>query len=182
MKKGAAAKKYARVLIEIGLEEKSYRETGNELRNLSSVFAANPQLMRFLLNPMHKLEDRKGLVEKIAAALKTSDALKRFLALLVENRDIRVIEDISRAYSRMEDELSGRIKVKVESPVELDEQHISKIKKKLSDMTSKDIILTVEKNPALIGGLVFKVGNTILDGSIKTQLERVRERIVGSKQ
>src|SRR3990170_3732044 len=104
MKKGAAAKKYARVLIEIGLEEKSYRETGNELRNLSSVFAANPQLMRFLLNPMHKLE----------------------------NRDIRVIEDISRAYSRMEDELSGRIKVKVESPVELDEQHISKIKKKLS--------------------------------------------------
>ena len=91
---------------------------------------------------------------------------------------IKTIEEISAAYSILEDELLGRIKVKVESATELDNSHIREINKKLRQLTSKEIILTVEKNPALIGGLVFRIGNTILDGSIKTQLERVKEKII----
>jgi len=58
MKKTAIAKRYAKALLEIGVEEKRYKEIGNELRNISSVFAANPELNKFLLNPMYKLEDR----------------------------------------------------------------------------------------------------------------------------
>jgi len=77
----------------------------------------------------------------------------------------------------MEDDLSGRIKVNVETTVELNEGRIAEIRKRLQEITKEEVILSVEKNPALIGGLVFRIGNTILDGSIKRQLERLKEGI-----
>lgn len=177
MKKGTVAKRCAKSLIELGQEAKRYKEIGNELRDISAVFAGNPELKRFALNPMHKLEDRHGLIGRVAAAVGVSDVVKQFLAILTETRGIGIIEEICTAYSKMEDELAGRIKVKIESAVDLNEGRINEIKRKLNETIKKEITLTVEKNPALIGGLVFRIGNTILDGSIKTQLERVRERI-----
>ena len=166
MKKSAVAKKYAKALI------------GSELSSIAAIFAANPELKRFLLNPMYKLEDRQGLIEKVTASLEVSPFVKKFLTLLVETKDIGIIEDISSAYSKMEDELSGRIRVGVESAIELDEGRQKEIQKRLQEITKKEVILSIEKNPALIGGLIFKIGNTILDGSIKNQLQMVKEKII----
>ena len=176
--KKTAAKIYAKALIEIAQEEKIYKEIGKELRSISSVFAANPELKKFALNPMYRLEDMHSLIKRVADALEISDTVKRFLAILTDTRGIGIIEEISAAYSILEDDLSGRIKATVESASELDDRHIQEITKKLKQLTGKDIVLTVEKKPALIGGLVFRIGNTILDGSVKTQLERVKEKII----
>ncbi len=89
-----------------------------------------------------------------------------------------MMKGISSAYSKIEDELAGRIKVNIETAVELDEGCLKEIRKRLQEITGKEVVLSVEKNPALIGGLVFRIGNTILDGSIKTQLEKVKEKII----
>lgn len=89
-----------------------------------------------------------------------------------------MIKGISSAHSKIEDELAGKIKVNIETAVELDEGCLKEIRKRLQEITGKEIILSVEKNSALIGGLVFRIGNTILDGSIKTQLEKVKEKII----
>lgn len=176
--KKPAAKRYAKALIEIGQEEKQYKEIGVELRNIAAAFAANPELKRLLLNPMYKLEDRQTFIEKAAAALEVvSPSVKKFLSILVATRAIAAIEDISASYTGMEDALAGRMNVTVESPVDLNEAHITEIKKQLQDAMKKEITLSVEKNPALIAGLVFRIGNTILDGSVKTQLEKIKERI-----
>src|SRR3989338_5170978 len=91
MKKSAVAKRYAKALLEIG----------RELEDISAVFSDNPELKRFVLNPMYKLEDRQGLVEKAANTLEFSPVVKKFLAVLVETRGIGIIEGISRAYSRI---------------------------------------------------------------------------------
>lgn len=176
--KKTAAKIYAKALIEIGQKEKRYKEVGNELRSMASVFAANPEFRRFALNPLYRFEDMHSLIKSVGDALEFSDTVKRFLAILTNTRDIGIIGEISAAYSILEDDLSCKIKATVESASELDERHIQEINKKLKQLTGKEIVLTVEKKPALIGGLVFRIGNTILDGSVKTQLERVKEKII----
>lgn len=176
--KKTAAKIYAKALIEIGQEEKRYKEIGNELRGMASVFAANPELRRFVLNPIYRLEDRQGIIKRVGDALEISDTVKRFLAILTNTRSIGIIEEISAAYSILEDDLSGRIKATVESASELDDRHIQEINKKLKQLTGKEIILAVEKKSELIGGLVFRIGNTIFDGSIKTQLELFKKKII----
>lgn len=182
MKKNLA-KRFAKSLIAIEQEEKRYKETGAELRNIAAAFVANPEIKRFLLNPMYKIEDRQALANRVAESLNISPSVKQFLSVLIVARAVALIEDISAAYDRMEDKLAGRMAVTVETAISLEEGRIAEIKKKLEQIIKKEIILSVKKNPALIGGLVFRVGNTILDGSVKTQLEKVRERIMaGSMQ
>jgi F-type H+-transporting ATPase subunit delta len=78
----------------------------------------------------------------------------------------------------MEDELAGRLRVTIEAPAELDKKLMDELKKKLEDETKKEVILAFEKKEALIGGLVLKVGNTVLDGSLRAQLDRAKETIL----
>lgn len=180
MRRTTIIRRYAKALIEIGKEEKDFKAIGRELRDLLAVFSGGPELYRILLNPMYKLEERKGLVEGICENLGVSLKVKRFLSLLVETRDIRLYQGICEAYFRLEDELEGRITAQVEAPVELElyKGLVTGIKERLQTLTGKEIVLKVDKNPALIGGLVVRVGNVILDGSIKTQLEKIKGRLV----
>ncbi len=178
MRATALARRYARALIKIGQEEASYEKFGRDLRNFLAVFKGNPELYRVLLNPMYKLEERTGLTEKLSENLGVTDAVKRFMGLLVESRKIRLLEGICIAYFKMEDELAGRLKVTVETPVVLDPALRDAIKKKLREETKREVVLSFEKNEALIGGVVLKIGNTILDGSLRGQLERVKEKML----
>lgn len=178
MRATALARRYAQALIGIGREEHSYERFGTDLRNLLSVFKGSPELYGFLLNPMYKLEQRTALTDELSENVGVSKPVKRFLGILVESRKIRLLEGICLAYFKMEDELAGRLKVAVEAPVELDPALRDAIKKKLEEETKKEVILSFEKNGALIGGLVLKIGNTVLDGSFRAQLERVKEKLL----
>jgi F-type H+-transporting ATPase subunit delta len=178
MRKTALARRYARALISVGREEDAYERFGNDLSGLVGVFKSNPELYKVLLNPMYKLEARKGLTDNITTKLGAAEEVKRFLAILVESRNVTLLEEISEAYSGMEDELSGRLRVTVEAPEEVDKGLAGAIKKRLEDETKKEVILSFVKNPELIGGVVLKIGNTVVDGSLRAQLERVSEKIL----
>ncbi|MEE9614176.1 MAG: ATP synthase F1 subunit delta [Thermodesulfobacteriota bacterium] len=178
MSKTAVARRYARALIEVGTEGKADEKFGDELKELVAVFSESPVLYRVLLNPMYKLEERVDMAGEVADRIKVSGEVKRFLAILVEGRKVKLIEEISKAYARMEDELTGRLRVTVESPFEMDKAARSAVAERLKAETKKEVILTCEKNPTLIGGLVVRVGNTIMDGSLRTQLERVKQKML----
>ncbi|MBI5827209.1 MAG: ATP synthase F1 subunit delta [Deltaproteobacteria bacterium] len=176
--KGSVAARYARALIETGREDNSCDRYGRELRTVEAVFAGNPVLYKVLLNPMYRVEERKGVMGKVAESLKLSPYVSRFLNILVETRNIRFLDEISKAYSRLEDEIAGRVRATVESPGDIDPALLDEIRKKLSSILKKDVLLSHGKNPALIGGLLLRIENTILDGSLKNQLELMKEKIL----
>jgi F-type H+-transporting ATPase subunit delta len=176
--KSSVAKRFAKALIELGVEEKAYEAYGKELRSVLAVFKGNPDLVKILLNPMYKLEERKGLINKVSASVALSPHVTRLMAILVETRNIRFLEEVVEAYSRLEDGLAGRIRASVEAPIELDPALVDEIRSKLKGLTGKEVILTYRHNPSLLGGLVLRIDNTILDGSLKTQLELMREKII----
>jgi len=177
--KSATAKRYAKALIEVGREEKEYARYGKELRTAMAVFAGSPELYKVLLNPMYRVEERRALVGDLAKSLELSGAVTRFLEILVDARKIRLLEEIGAAYSRLEDELSGRLRAVVESPAELDAAAVEEIRKRLGEATGKEVVLELSVDASLIGGLVVRIDNTILDGSVRTQLDLMRERILG---
>lgn len=178
MKSSSAARRLAKALIEVGVEDKSFARYGEELRTLKDVFRGNPELAKVLLNPMHKLEERKGLMVNVAKSLGLSDSVSRFAGILVETRKAGLMADIADAYAKLEDGLAGRLRATVESPVDLSPELIEEIKRKLSKDTGKDVSLSFHKNPALLGGLVVRLENVILDGSLKTQLGLMKEKIL----
>lgn len=176
--KSSAAKRFAKALIEIGVEERAYEAYGKELRSVLAVFKGTPDLVKVLLNPMYKLEERKGLINKVSASVGLSPHVTRLMAILVETRNIRFLEEVVTAYSRLEDGLSGRLRASIEAPMEMEGALVDEIRAKLKGLTGKEIILTYRHNPSLLGGLVLRIDNTILDGSLKTQLELMREKII----
>src|SRR3989304_7886068 len=176
--KSSVAKRFAKAIIEIGMEEKAYEAYGKELRSVLAVFKGNPGLVKILLNPMYKLEERKGLINKVSASVGLSPYVTRLMAILVETRNISFLEEVVEAYSRLEDGLAGRLRASVEAPIELEGALVDEIRAKLGSLTGKEGILTYRHNPSLLGGLVLRIDNTILDGSLKTQLELMRGKII----
>ena len=177
MRKTTVARRYAKALIEIGQETGTSKDVGRELRDISALFSSHTELTGLLLNPMYKLDARTGLIEKVCEGLRVSDVVRRFLVLLVKNRNIGMFQDICSAYYKIEDEIAGRIRAEVEAAIDMSEDLKAGIKDKLGRLTGKEVILAVEKNPQLLGGIVVRVGNVVLDGSIKTQLDRVKTRL-----
>ncbi|MDO8427057.1 MAG: ATP synthase F1 subunit delta [Deltaproteobacteria bacterium] len=176
--KSSRARRFAKALIEIAREDKAHAEYGRELRTALAIFKGTPELYKALLNPMYRIEERLSIMELVSGSLKLSPHVAKFLNVLVQTRNIRILEEVSSAYSRLEDELSGRLRVILESPDALDNSLLEEIKKKLSASTGKEIAVSYRNNPALIGGLVIKIDNTILDGSLKTQLQLMKEKIL----
>ncbi|MDH4227243.1 MAG: ATP synthase F1 subunit delta [Deltaproteobacteria bacterium] len=178
MKKGSSAKRYAKALIDIAIADKAVEKTGKELSSVAAAFAEGTELMKVVLNPMYKMEDRKAVASEVCVKVGTSDTIKRFTVLLVETGVIKYIDDVAASYTKFEDEVSGRLRVTVEAASELSPATLDAVKAKLKAETKKDIILTFKKDAAIIGGLVVKVGNLTLDASIKSQLSKIREKLL----
>ena len=103
--------------------------------------------------------------------------MKSFLLLLFDKGRIGFIGSISDFYQKLADELNGIARASLVSATTLSEDTVEKIRATLSKKTSKKIILEVEQDPELIGGIVTKIGDLIWDGSIKTQLSNMRETL-----
>ncbi|MCK4738451.1 MAG: ATP synthase F1 subunit delta [Deltaproteobacteria bacterium] len=179
MKSGALARRYAQALLEIGKEESSAEKFGTELRGLLSVFSANPILYKVLLNPMYGLDERLSLSGEVAKAVGVSERVEKFLDLLVETRNIRLLDAICASYAKGEDLIAGRVRATVIAPEELDATLLGDIKDRLCKETGKEVIVSFVKDATLIGGVVIKIGNTVLDGSIKGQLKKMKTKLLG---
>jgi len=180
MKNTAIAKKLAKALMDVGIPDGQAERFGSDLKGLASVFRANGMLAGALLNPMYSLEDRLDLMVKVSRAIEVSTAVEKFMGILIETRHIRLIEKIESAYARLDDELAGRLRATIEAPGELSAGILNEIKARLSEITGKDVVLNSTTDPSLIGGLVIKLDNTVVDGSIRTQLELLKTRMTGA--
>lgn len=176
--KSSSARRFAKALIGVAREENKVDAYGKELRSVVAVFKGNEDLYKVLLNPMYKIEERRSLVGAVSGSLKLSEYVGRFIAILVETRNIRLLEAVAEAYSRLEDELSGRIRAVVEAPAEPGAALLDEIRKKIAEAAGKEVIISFKENKALLGGLIVRMENTVLDGSLKTQLELMKEKIL----
>jgi F-type H+-transporting ATPase subunit delta len=105
-----------------------------------------------------------------------------FLLLLFDKGRIGFIESIDTYYQKMADELKGIARAELVSAAALSDESVDKIQKSLSDMIGKEIILNTTQDPSLIGGVVTKIGDLVLDGSIKTQLMNMKESLKRGEQ
>ncbi len=173
-----SAKRYAKALLDVGKETSSHVQFGTDIRDVLAAFNGAPELYKVLLNPMYKAEERLALMDKVSEAVKVTAPVARFLKVLVSSRNIRLLGDVVAAYGKLEDEASGRLRAVVESPVELSGDTLDRIREKIGSAEGKEVALAFRLRPELIGGLVIRIENTVLDGSLRTQLELMKEKII----
>ena len=177
MKSLSVARRYAKALLLIGQangEAESYRV---ELEGISRLLNEVKEFEPVISNPSYGTAVRKNILIAIIDKINPSAVMKSFLFLLFDKGRFGFIRDINQSYQKMADELKGIARASIVSATELPNETIEKIKKSLSEMTKKEIKLEVEQDPSLIGGIVTKIGDLVLDGSIKTQLLNMRESL-----
>jgi F-type H+-transporting ATPase subunit delta len=177
MKNLAIARRYAKALLLIGKEDgqaESYRE---ELGGLAELVAQDKALEQAVTNPLYDVGGRRKVLEVIVEKLNLSKAVGAFVLLLFDKGRIGFLGDINDFYQKLADELKGVGRASLVSATELSSEAIEKIRNTLSQKTGKDIILEVEQDPGIIGGIVTRIGDLVLDGSIKTQLLNMRESL-----
>ena len=177
MKNLKIARRYARALLIIGKEDgqaETYRE---ELDGFSSLISREVELEQAIINPLYDVSSRKKVLRAIIDKVEISKVMESFLLLLFDKGRIGFLSDINEFYKKLADELKGIARASLVSATELSSETVEKIRTTLSKRTGKDIILEVEQDPGLIGGIVSRIGDLVLDGSIKTQLLNMRESL-----
>jgi F-type H+-transporting ATPase subunit delta len=171
------AKKYARALIELALDEKKEQRCGEELEAFSALVKGNTELWSFLTGPTGERGSKHSILEEILKKAKYFPLVENFIRLLLDKERVMFIGEIAKAYGRLLDEHRGKVKAQLVSAAPLSSGEVKEIQKRLSDALSRDIVLEASVDPSLIGGAVAYVGGLVFDGSIRTELNNIRDNL-----
>lgn len=175
MKNLAVARRYAKALLLIGVQDgraEAYRE---ELARVAGLVAGAAQLEQAIVNPLYDSAARRRVLQALIAKMDLSRVMGSFLVLLHEKGRFGFLGQISELYQKLADELGGVGRATVIAAHELSGDAVERVRAALSRRTGKNIILEVRQDPGLIGGMVTRIGDLVLDGSIRTQLLNMRE-------
>ena len=173
----SVARRYARALLSLGLEEGRFEQYGDELEAVLKAMKASRELGSLLTHPGYSQDQRRAAVDAIAGALHLSPLTVNFLRLLIDRQRIADLADIARSYRAMVDQQAGRVRATVTSAGPLGEHQLERLREAIGRMTGRSIVLEAKTDPSLIGGVVAQVGAKLLDGSLRTQLERMRDEL-----
>jgi len=177
MKNLAIARRYAKALLLIGKEDGQTETYRQELDGVAALMAKEKQLADTIANPLYKATERKQVLEQVVGKLSLSKVMSAFVMLLFEKGRLVFIGNINEFYNVLADELKGVARASLVSATELTSETVDKIRSSLSKRTGKEIVLDVQYDAGLIGGIVTRIGDLVLDGSIKTQLLNMRESL-----
>lgn len=173
------AKRYAKALVEVGEEKNELERYGQDLSDLCELVEQSRDLREVLLNPVFTKEDKKRIADEVLQKIGTDPMVMNFVNVLIDRKRIDQLAGIEKAYREKVDEIKGITRGEVTSSEPLTDDILHRVTDTLSKMSNKQVILTREVDPSLIGGLVAKVGDMVFDGTIRTQLNQLKESLKG---
>ncbi|MFH1080281.1 MAG: ATP synthase F1 subunit delta [Pseudomonadota bacterium] len=168
------AKRYARAFFEIAEEEKQFEKYYHELQSFSDIVDGNESLKEFLANPIFDQHDKRDVVDAVLNKIGMTGITANFLRLLADKRRIGILADIVVLYRELMDSALKRQRVQVITAFPLSSDLAEHLKKGMEGLTGKQIELKIEQDASLLAGIVVRVGDILYDGSIKTQLNNIR--------
>ncbi len=179
------ARVYAGALLEIGKEKNILQKVEEELAALSSLIAEDGDFRSFCETPNISAESKKDFIEKVFKNSFSEDMVN-FLKVLIDNNRLSELRSIDEAFHQMLDAESGRLRVVITGISAFDRALIEKIKDALAKKFEKEIpikeILIEEKiDASILGGIIIRIGDLIIDGSLIKDLNNIRRNLLSSK-
>jgi F-type H+-transporting ATPase subunit delta len=171
-------RRYAKALLTLGKEDGNYKAYGEGLQGFALLLEREPELKDALLNPAYGREDRRKLLLQMIKLLKLSPMLGNLLKLLFDKHRLGAVAGISLAYQQLVDELDKVSRAKVKAAIPLDDAIRERLRKSLEKLTGTTVVMDVEEDPNIMGGILARVGDLVLDGSVRTQLLSLRESLI----
>ena len=176
MSQGVIARRYAKALI--NLAEKDLQITGNSLAAIADVYSNSTELSEVLSDTKVSSQIKQDVLKNILKKIKVSKLVDTFTRYLLAKRRIVLLPNIERAFNLLLQEKLGRIEAGITVAQEIPEVTVGKLEKAISRYSGKEVSVNITIDPAIIGGIVTRIGSVVIDGSIHTQLNHIRQSII----
>ena len=177
MSSRASAARYARALLDVVIKEGNPEQVEQELLAFTDLVARTPQLPKAFASPAVRTSAKRGIIEQIIARLQPSAPLAKLLLMLADGERLALIADLAPAYSAALREHRQVVQAEVVTAMPLQPDALAQFEQRLAKATGRRVTMTSRVDPELIGGAVARVGSVVYDGSVATQLEKMRERL-----
>ncbi len=172
-----AARRYAKALMDLGVDKGAYQQYAADLGKIQTTVEKAPLLKAALLNRAFSNRAKRDLMLKVFAGEGFSEVVINFISLLVERDRMHQLPQIIKHYGELVDGFEGRVRATVYSVYPLEGAEVDKLKTALDGALQKKSVLENHIDQTLIGGIVLKVNNLLIDGSVRSQLRRLSETL-----
>jgi F-type H+-transporting ATPase subunit delta len=174
-----AATRYARALFDVAQKEADIQQVGRELTAFAALFAGHEGLARTLSNPAIPAPRKRGIVEQLLARFGAVSPVMTKLLLMLADRDrLSLVPEIASAYEARLMDHAQIVRAELTTAVPMPGDRVAALQQGLATATGRQVQLETKVDPAIIGGAVAKIGSTVYDGSVTTQLQKVKERLI----
>lgn len=170
------ARRYAVALFDLARERNILKTVNMELESVVMRLQEEPEMKKLLESPRLISTIKKDILRSLFPAL--DEVTINFLSLLVDKRRSRILDHVVKEYRNLLQEFYNVMTVEVKTAVPLSPALEKELQERLSQVTRKKIELSAHQDPEMIGGMIVKVGDTVIDGSVRTRLEILREKLV----
>ena len=172
------ARRYAKALVNLAEKGNDLDNAGKNLTAITEVYKDNSELRQVLSDTKVSSRVKLEILKDVLNEVKVSKLVDTFSRYLLAKRRIDFLPDIERAFNLLLQEKLGRIEAEVTAASELPEETVKKLINAISGYSGKEVEVNVTINPSIIGGIVTRIGSTVIDGSIQTHLNQIRQSII----
>jgi len=169
------SRRYARALFTLGQQDGSYSEYGRELDEFVNHYKQNADFRYVISSPLFTMEDKKKILNMVLNKAGFSSMTRNFFNVLMDKNRIGSIESISDYYSRLADEASNIVHARIITAMPLEKETLNRVVSTFEGLISKSVRAEVMEDPDIIGGIIVRIGDTFWDGSLRAQIEGLRE-------
>ena len=172
------ARRYAKALVNLAEKGNDLDNAGKNLTAITEVYKENSELRQVLSDTKVASRVKLEILKDVLNKIKPSKLVDTFSRYLLAKRRIDILPDIERAFNLLLQEKLGRIEANVTAAYELPKEAVKKLVNAISGYSGKEVKVNVAIDPSIIGGMVTRIGSTVIDGSIKTHLNKIRQSII----
>ena len=173
----SASLQYATALADIALEQGAADTVKKQLDDFGAAYAESAELRNVLANPAVERTAKHGVIEKLATRLGASRIVRNFLFVIVDNQRTHLLPEILQSFEEVIRQRQGAAEAEVTSASELTAPQKTQLQQTLERLTGRKIQAKYSLDPALLGGAVVRIGDTIYDGSVRNRLNQMRARL-----
>jgi len=173
------ARRYATALADVAIERREEREVQNELDQWAEMIEAHPQLKEVFANPTIVYDHKRKVLEDLIARTRVRETTSSFLRVLLKNQRLSQLRAIVERFGQVLDERGGMVAAHVTTARPIPEDLRNSLHETLAAATGRKVRLSFTTDESIIGGLVARIGSTIFDGSVQSQLDRLANEMAG---
>ncbi len=178
MSRKAAGAREARALLDVATRESDPDRVGSELDAIADAMRTQPEVQALLLRPGLPIARRVQALQLIASSLGLTPLVSKLLTAFAELDSLRLVPDLAAAYRTRLLDRKNIVSAEITTAVPLTPETADRVGRALGQASGKQVLVSTRVDPAIIGGVVARVGSTVYDGSVTTQLARMRQKLV----